>query len=76
MHVLAILFTLISLGLALGIIGGMLFAHRTRIIEALTGRSAKSDSGVIFVTFEQNQAAARPVRRLPMTTLPPLPLAA
>ena len=35
MHVLAILFVLSALVLAFGVIGGMLFAHRERIGEAL-----------------------------------------
>lgn len=37
MHILAILFVLVALILALGVIGGMLFVHRARISEALTG---------------------------------------
>ena len=35
MHILAILFVLSALVLAFGVIGGMLFAHRERIGEAL-----------------------------------------
>ena len=35
MHILAILFVLLALILAFGVIGGMLFAHRERIGEAL-----------------------------------------
>ena len=40
MHILAILFVLVALGLALGVIGGMLFVHRERIGEALAGNVA------------------------------------
>ena len=35
MHILAILFVLSALALAFGVIGGMLFAHREHIGEAL-----------------------------------------
>jgi uncharacterized protein YneF (UPF0154 family) len=76
MHILAILFVLVSLGLALGIIGGMLFAHRARIIEALSGRSPISDSRVTFVNFAHQQPVQRHICRQPIAALLPLPLAA
>jgi hypothetical protein len=48
MHLLAIFFVLAALGLALVVIGGMLFAHRKRIVTALTVHEEKTDSSVIF----------------------------
>ena len=44
MHILAILFVLLALALAFGVIGGMLFAHRERIGEAL-GMTVAASSG-------------------------------
>ncbi len=76
MHILAILVVLALLGLALGIIGGTLFAHRVRIGNALARRSSKADFRVTFVTFGKNQALPKPVRRLPIEPQSPLPLAA
>jgi hypothetical protein len=76
MHILAILFVLASLGLVLGVIGGMLFVHRERIIEALSGRSAIGDSRVTFVNFAHQQQLQRCICRQPTAALPPLPLAA
>ncbi len=75
MYILAILVVLALLGLALGIIGGTLFAHRERIGNALAGRSSKVDFRVTFVTFGKNQALSKPVRRLPIEAQPSLPLA-
>ncbi len=76
MHILAILVVLALLGLALGIIGGTLFAHRERIGNALAGRSSNADFHVTFVTFGKNQALPKPVRRLPIEPQSALPLAA
>jgi hypothetical protein len=76
MHILAILFVLASLGLALGVIGGMLFAHRERIIEALSDRSSIDDSRVNFVNFAHQQPVQRRICRQPTAALLPLPLAA
>jgi hypothetical protein len=76
MHILAILFVLASLGLALCVIGGMLFAHRERIIEALSDRSSKIALCATVVAFEPYKAVARAASQRPIKTLPPLPLAA
>ena len=76
MHILASLFVLTILVLVFGIIGGMLFVHRTRIGNALAGRSSKADLRVTFVTFGKNQALPKPVIRLPIEPQSPLPLAA
>jgi hypothetical protein len=76
MHILATLFVLASLGLAFGVIGGMLFAHRDRIIEALSGGPAKSELRATLVTFEPHNTEARPVSQQFIRALSPLPLAA
>lgn len=76
MHILAILFVLASLGLVLGVIGGMLFVHRERIIDALSDRSPIGDSRVTFVNFAHQQPLQRYICRQPTAAWPPLPLAA
>jgi hypothetical protein len=74
MHVLAILFVLASLVLAFGVIGGMLFAHRERIGEALAGN-------VVMPVQEQKQSRRVKPRTsrasvTPMVAMTPIPLAA
>jgi hypothetical protein len=76
MHILSILFVLVTLGFALYVIGGTLFAHSERIAEALSGHSAKSDCRVTFVTFGRNQTSASPAQSLSTQTAQSLPLAA
>jgi hypothetical protein len=76
MHILATLFVLASLGLVLCVIGGMLFAHRERIIEALSGGPEKSELRATLVTFEPQNTEARPVSQRFTRALSPLPLAA
>ena len=76
MHILASLFVLTTFVLVFGIIGGMLFVHRSRIGNALAGRSSKADFRVTFVTLGKNQALPRSIRRLPIEPQPSLPLAA
>jgi hypothetical protein len=73
MHILATLFVLASLGVALGVIGGMLFAYREQIAIALAGGSTVPDLGV---SFENYQAFRRRVPQPLIKSLPPLPLAA
>jgi hypothetical protein len=76
MYILAILFVLASLGLAFGVIGGMLFAHRVRIIDALSGGSIKGELRATIIIFETHNAVAKPVSQRAIKTLQPLPLAA
>lgn len=76
MHILATLFVLASLVVALGVIGGMLFAYREQIVAALAGGSATTDLGVSFVSDRNYQALPRLAPRPLIKALPPLPLAA
>ncbi len=76
MHVLATLFVLASLVLALGVIGGMLFAYREQIVSALAGGSVTTDLGVSFEKYGNYQAFPRRVPQPLIKALPPLPLAA
>lgn len=78
MHILAILFVLVALVLAFGVIGEMLFVYRERIGAALAGRSIASEAEVIFVRFadQRRQPSTRTVRARPIMAQPGLPLAA
>ena len=76
MHMLATLFVLASLVLALGVIGGMLFAHREQIVSALAGGSVTTDLGLSFKDYGTYQAFPRRAPRHFIKALPPLPLAA
>jgi hypothetical protein len=74
MHILAILFVLVALVLAFGVIGGMLFVHRERIGEALAGY-------IVMPVHEQTQLGrVKPhISRAsvkPRMAIPPIPLAA
>jgi hypothetical protein len=76
MHILATLFVLASLGVALGVIGGMLFAYREQIAIALAGGSRAPDLGVSFEKYGNYQAFRRRAPQPLIKALPPLPLAA
>jgi len=76
MHILATLFVLASLVVALGVIGGMLFAYREQIVVALAGGSATTDLGVSFENYGNYQTIPRLVPQPLIKALPPLPLVA
>ena len=56
MHILAILFVLSALALALGVIGVMLVGHSQRIITALLGDANGGQRSVTLVTFQPKPA--------------------
>jgi hypothetical protein len=74
MHIIAILFVLLTLSLAFGVIGGMLFAHRERIGEAL--------AGYVATPIQRQERLVRPKSRIsrtlakPRAAISPRPLAA
>ena len=60
MHILVILFVLSALVLAFGVIGGMLFAHRERIGEAL-GMTVSATAGHELVADRKVRTRRAPV---------------
>lgn len=76
MNILAALYILASLVVALGVIGGMLFVNREQIVAALVGGSATSNPGVPFENYGNYQAFPRRAPQPFIMALPPLPLAA
>lgn len=77
MHILAILFVLANLVLALAVIGGMLFAHRERIGSALVDHvvtTAERQAGYKLVGNITQFRAGVPLT--PKAMVQPLPLAA
>ena len=78
MHILAILFVLLALVLAFGVIGGMLFAHRERIGEAL-GMTVATTAGhepLVHTKFRTRRAAVALNRARPVALTLAHPLAA
>ena len=78
MHILAILFVLLALVLAFGVIGGMLFAHRERIGEAL-GMTVATTAGhepLVHTKFRTRRAPVALNRARPVALTLAHPLAA
>ena len=79
MHILAILFVLSGLALALGVIGVMLIGHSQRIITALLGDASGGGRSVTLVTSQPKSARSRRVQPASAVTIRarrPHPLAA
>jgi hypothetical protein len=74
MHILAILFVLLALAFAFGVIGGMLFAYRERIGEALTGyvvAPVQRQERLVRTTSRTSRTSVKP-----RAAISPIPLAA